>query len=441
MPVGQYASQIASAAIANGIEPAALLAVTDVETAGKAFEEADKSTPSFLFERHIFYDELQNRAPGKLSAAEAQGLAHKGWRGRAQYADEGTSTGRLALLARARAIDPDCADRCCSWGLGQVMGNNATDLGFPNAEDMVAHMSSGGVAAQLDVMIGFIRHRKGLLEALKRHDWKTFARGYNGEGYAKNNYDAKLAAAYARWARAPAPMAPAPQAPVPDVLAGLSEGMQGDSVRRLQLVLQRLRYYAGDIDGIYGARTRDAVRAFQASHFLNPTGVADIATLRALGLTAPGGGGAEAEASPEEILQMIFEALLKTQAAAPTTSGAARMSLDILQRLLGLASNKTTTAPSLNPASSPLPSQILSPIDKMLGGEALVGKKTALSIVAYVILAIFKAVPLTAQVVGSATPAGQILTVLIMAFGGLGGLAKIDRMIKALGIIAARAPP
>ena len=40
----------------------------------------------------------------------------------------------------------------------------------------------------------------------------------------------------------------------------------------------------------------------------------------------------------------------------------------------------------------------------------------------------------------TATPTGQILTTLIAAFGGLGGIAKIDRVVQMLGLIAARPP-
>jgi hypothetical protein len=55
-------------------------------------------------------------------------------------------------------------------------------------------------------------------------------------------------------------------------------------------------------------------------------------------------------------------------------------------------------------------------------------------VVAYVVLAILQAV----GVVGAATPTGQILTIAITAFGALGGLSKVDRVIQALGMVAAR---
>ncbi|MCY7315094.1 MAG: N-acetylmuramidase family protein [Rubrivivax sp.] len=37
--------------------------------------------------------------------------------------------------------------------------------------------------------------------ALQRQDWASFARAYNGPGYAQNNYDTKIAAEYNRLSR------------------------------------------------------------------------------------------------------------------------------------------------------------------------------------------------------------------------------------------------
>jgi hypothetical protein len=66
--------------------------------------------------------------------------------------------------------------------------------------------------------------RPPYLPALRNHNWKAFARVYNGPDFAVNRYDAKLAAAYARWnaqlaaaapgrtAKAPAPRARGPVA-------------------------------------------------------------------------------------------------------------------------------------------------------------------------------------------------------------------------------------
>src|SRR5262249_48591200 len=59
-------------------------------------------------------------------------------------------------------------------------------------------------------------------------------------------------------------------------------GARGDRVRQLQIALQQRNFPVGDIDGVYGTRTRDAVAAFQSAQGLPRSGVADQATLLTL---------------------------------------------------------------------------------------------------------------------------------------------------------------
>lgn len=90
----------------------------------------------------------------------------------------------------------EAALRACSWGAGQIMGFNAEKLGYSNATAMV--MSFQTLAGQLEGIVRFLNW-KNLLDVLRRKEWAKFARGYNGEAYAKNSYDTKLSAAYVRW--------------------------------------------------------------------------------------------------------------------------------------------------------------------------------------------------------------------------------------------------
>jgi hypothetical protein len=70
----------------------------------------------------------------------------------------------------------------------------------------------------------------------------------------------------------------------------LSIGMSGQDVSALQTRLVRVGFSPGGVDGSFGSQTRDAVVAFQASASLPETGVADIATLDALGFDVSGIG-------------------------------------------------------------------------------------------------------------------------------------------------------
>lgn len=193
--------EIVKIAAANNIEPPALLAVAEVESAGVPFEPADGKTPRLLFERHVFYRELDKRAPGKLQAAIAAGLAIPKWDKSTQYQDQGTSAGRLRLVAKAKKIDEECAVRAASWGVGQTMGFLAEELGYQSGVDMLGQMVDGGIPAQVDCMVKEIV-RKKLDKKLAAHDWAGFALGYNGQGYRANRYDTKMAAAYDKWVNA-----------------------------------------------------------------------------------------------------------------------------------------------------------------------------------------------------------------------------------------------
>jgi len=58
----------------------------------------------------------------------------------------------------------------------------------------------------------------------------------------------------------------------------LQEGDEGEDVTFLQIRLEDLRYYDGDLTGKYDTKTREAVAAFQQENGLEATGIADIRT-------------------------------------------------------------------------------------------------------------------------------------------------------------------
>ena len=239
-----------------GLDAAITCAIIEKESAGRALEQ-DGVTPFFLFERHVFYAELAARAPGKLAKACAQGLAHKAWSPATQYKDQGSSAARLALIAKARAVDEDCANRSASWGVGQTMGFHAEKLGYANATQMVAALAS--LEAQVDAMLGEITKNAALFGALVAHNWPTAARLYNGPGYAVNHYDTDLAAGFARWSRRLAAGDPAATAPSPE------------RVRTVQRLLREKGYgEVGTADGAIGTRTVGALAAFRHDAGLPP---------------------------------------------------------------------------------------------------------------------------------------------------------------------------
>ena len=63
-------------------------------------------------------------------------------------------------------------------------------------------------------------------------------------------------------------------------------GSRGDEVIQIQTKLKRWGYYNGNIDGIYGSQTQEAVRYFQRKNGLAVDGIAGPKTLSAMGITS-----------------------------------------------------------------------------------------------------------------------------------------------------------
>ena len=81
------------------------------------------------------------------------------------------------------------------------------------------------------------------------------------------------------------PLPPAAQ----DVLlpaAVLRQGARGGEVKEVQRRLKQWGSYNGAVDGIYGSRTREAVKKFQKKNNLTADGIVGLATFRALGMNA-----------------------------------------------------------------------------------------------------------------------------------------------------------
>jgi peptidoglycan hydrolase-like protein with peptidoglycan-binding domain len=62
-------------------------------------------------------------------------------------------------------------------------------------------------------------------------------------------------------------------------------------IRQVQLALQKKGFDPGPIDGVLGARTREAVRSFQEYYGIKASGQIDNQTLYALGETQLAGRG------------------------------------------------------------------------------------------------------------------------------------------------------
>jgi hypothetical protein len=90
---------------------------------------------------------------------------------------------REAIDLAARLGDMETALRCTSIGAGQVMGFNATALGYDSAEAMYEAMSSD-INRNVGGVFDFIAANPEAGKALEANDFVAFAAKYNGAKYA-----------------------------------------------------------------------------------------------------------------------------------------------------------------------------------------------------------------------------------------------------------------
>lgn len=74
----------------------------------------------------------------------------------------------------------------------------------------------------------------------------------------------------------------------PDASAAVYWGSRGEQVRRVQQKLRQWGYYDGEVDGVFGQETYDAVVYFQKKNGLTADGVAGSRTLEAMGISSGG---------------------------------------------------------------------------------------------------------------------------------------------------------
>lgn len=89
----------------------------------------------------------------------------------------------------------------------------------------------------------------------------------------------------------------------PDVAqaAVLKQGSRGDSVKTVQQKLIRWGYLKGSADGIFGAKTKAAVVAFQKKNGLTADGIIGTRTAQALGISLSGTTSSSSSASSTDL--------------------------------------------------------------------------------------------------------------------------------------------
>lgn len=259
---------------AMGWDVNVLLAIDEVESAGRSFD--DQGRLIILPEKHVFWRELPK---GLRNKARALGLATPKWR-RANYKGLGRSGSdarwdRLEAMAR---LHETAGLKSASYGGKQIMGFNHSLCGFPDVQSFALAFAESE-AAQQEAFVRFLK-AVGLDQAIRDRDWRAIARRYNGSGQV-SYYARLLRDAYNRLvANTGGAVSPEPENTM------LRLGSEGYRVKALQEKLVSLGYHL-KVDGDFGPATRRQVVAFQIDGGLQPDGVVGPNTEKALDLAVP----------------------------------------------------------------------------------------------------------------------------------------------------------
>lgn len=174
-----------------GIKLSALKAVCDVESKGTGFLDDDR--PIILFERHVMYRQLKKIGiKADNFVANQPDIVNKTFGGYKGCKAEWERFNQASLIHK------DCAIESTSFGLFQIMGFHWALLGYKSAELFMAAMQESE-AKQLYAFCTFILKNTTMHKALKELRFAEFAKLYNGADYQRNQYDLKLAKAFAKY--------------------------------------------------------------------------------------------------------------------------------------------------------------------------------------------------------------------------------------------------
>lgn len=214
----EAAARIAKAAGLPSCPAANIFAVVQVETPAPHVGDSARG-PLILNEAHKFY-KLSGRLP---VSRDYPALARRTWtpslycKGRTWEVRQACEHDKLRTKCSIYGGQlREAALKSVSMGLFQVLGENHAMIGFPTVSAMWARAAV--VDDRIDLFEFFVPFviRAGLARALCLGQWATFARGYNGPGYKRNNYDvllARAARAYRPTTQVAALLAPLPLVP------------------------------------------------------------------------------------------------------------------------------------------------------------------------------------------------------------------------------------
>ena len=196
----QYGQLISQIARKQGIPVSTALAVLAIESDSEAY--GWKNKPVIRFENHVFWRHWGRRFASTFHDhfKFEQGRSWEGhmWRPspgdpwQKQHTRDKNQEREWRVLTFARTLDDTAALCSTSWGAPQVMGFNHRKIGYGTPQEMVEAFQKDA-RWQVLGLFDFFQDDARMLPALRKGDFVTFARIYNGKGQAEN-YGAQIKA-------------------------------------------------------------------------------------------------------------------------------------------------------------------------------------------------------------------------------------------------------
>ena len=171
-----------------GIEVAAIKAVVEIEAGAAMKGFWAPGVPVVSFDQTM-YAKYKSKVPSTEGAKDEkvpEGL-------------KGYVLKKWTALVNARKKNFMGANMGTFWGMFQIGGFNYKLCGCEDVNEFVRRVSYSELE-QLQLFAAFLINT-GMVEYLRKKDWRGFARRYNGPSYAKRGYHTKMAKAYAKYSK------------------------------------------------------------------------------------------------------------------------------------------------------------------------------------------------------------------------------------------------
>lgn len=108
-------------------------------------------------------------------------------------------------------------------------------------------------------------------------------------------------------------------------------GSNGEEVRQIQTKLKNWGYYSGNVDGIYGSKTFEAVKKFQKANGLAVDGIAGDKTLAALGIQGTSNSSSSSSGNNTDL--NLLSKLVNAEARGEPYKGMVAVAATVLNRV------------------------------------------------------------------------------------------------------------